>query len=105
MADQFEKSKWRVSRTLRGRARALRHDMTDAERIVWYALRAHRLGGISFRRQTPIGPYVVDFVCHAAKLVIEVDGGQHFEPKHVAYEARRRAYLAGQGFRLLRFSN
>jgi very-short-patch-repair endonuclease len=78
--------------------------MTDAERIVWYALRAHRLGA-SFRRQTPIGPYVVDFVCHAAKLIIEVDGGQHFEPKQIAHDVRRRAYLAAQGFHVLRFSN
>jgi very-short-patch-repair endonuclease len=78
--------------------------MTDAERIVWYALRAHRLGA-SFRRQTPMGPYVVDFVCHAAKLVIEVDGGQHFEPKRIAYDMRRRAYLSAQGFRILRFTN
>jgi very-short-patch-repair endonuclease len=90
---------------LRGRAKALRHDMTDAERTVWYALRAHRLHGTSFRRQTPIGPYVVDFVCHAAKLVIEVDGGQHFESKQIAHDGRRRAYLAAQGYRVLRFSN
>ena len=68
-------------------------------------VRGHRLHGASFRRQTPIGPYVVDFVCHAAKLIIEVDGGQHFEAKQIAHDERRRAYLAAQGYRVLRFSN
>jgi very-short-patch-repair endonuclease len=105
MVDHPEEPKWHVSRTLRDRSKALRHDMTDAERIIWRELRAHRLHGASFRRQTPIGPYVVDFVCHAAKLVIEVDGGQHFEPKHIAHDMRRRAYLAAQGYQVLRFSN
>jgi very-short-patch-repair endonuclease len=105
MVDHPEKPNWHVSRTLRGRAKVLRRDFTEAERIVWYGLRAHRLNGASFRRQTPIGPYVVDFVCHAAKLAIEVDGGQHFEPKHIAHDMRRRAYLAAQGYRVLRFSN
>jgi very-short-patch-repair endonuclease len=105
MADHLENPKWRVSKTARGRARALRHDMTDAERTVWYALRAHRLNGASFRRQMPIGPYVVDFVCLAAKLIIEVDGGQHFEPEHIAYDERRRAFLAARGYCVLRFNN
>ncbi len=79
--------------------------MTDAERIVWYGLRAHRLHGASFRRQTPIGPYVADFACLAAKLIVEVDGGQHFEPEHIAHDERRSAFLAAQGYRVLRFSN
>jgi len=61
--------------------------------------------GASFRRQTPIGPYVVDFVCHAANLIVELDGGQHFEPVHAAYDARRDAFLASKGFRVLRFNN
>jgi very-short-patch-repair endonuclease len=105
MIDDLEKPKWRVSKTLRGRAKALRRDMTGAERIVWYGLRAHRFYGASFRRQTPIGPYVVDFACLAAKLIVEVDGGQHFEPEHIAYDERRSAFLAAQGYRVLRFSN
>jgi very-short-patch-repair endonuclease len=63
------------------------------------------LNGASFRRQTPIGPYVVDFICHAAKLVIEIDGGQHFESKQEQRDARRDAYLTGKGFRVLRFNN
>jgi very-short-patch-repair endonuclease len=105
MTGDAQEPNWRVSKKLRGRAKALRQDMTDAERIVWLAVRAHRLDGAAFRRQAPIGPYVVDFVCHAAKLVIEVDGGQHFEPKQIAHDARRRAYLATQGYRVLRFNN
>jgi very-short-patch-repair endonuclease len=105
MIDDLEKPNWRVSKTLRGRAKALRRDMTDAERIVWYGLRAHRLHGASFRRQVPIGPYVVDFACVAAKLIVEVDGGQHFEPEHIAHDERRSAFLAAQGYRVLRFTN
>src|SRR6516164_7245643 len=87
------------------RARSLRTNSTNAERIIWSELRAHRMHGASFRRQTPIGPYVVDFVCHAAGLVIEIDGGQHFESKQEQRDARRDAYLAGKGFRVLRFNN
>lgn len=96
---------WHVTKIARARARSLRRDSTDAERIIWNALRAHRLGGVSFRRQTPIGPYVADFVCHTAKLVIEIDGGQHFEPAHMKHDARRAAYLSAKGFRTLRFNN
>ena len=61
--------------------------------------------GASFRRQTPIGPYIVDFVCHAAKLIIELDGGQHFESSQEQRDARRDAFLVGRGFRVLRFNN
>jgi very-short-patch-repair endonuclease len=99
MTDDAQEPNWQVS------AKALRQGMTDAERILWLAVRAHRLNGAAFRRQAPIGPYVVDFVCLAAKLVIEVDGGQHFEPKQIAHDARRRGYLAAQGYRVLRFNN
>jgi very-short-patch-repair endonuclease len=73
--------------------------------MIWSALRGHRTNGASFRRQTPIGPYIVDFVCHAARLVIEIDGGQHFESKQEQRDARRDTYLAGKGFRVLRFNN
>lgn len=83
------------------RARQLRRDMTDAERLLWRHLRASQLGH-RFRRQHPIGPYIVDFACLSAGLVIEVDGGQHFEP---VSDARRDAFLRGEGFRLLRFWN
>src|SRR5262245_20916077 len=97
--------RWHISRKQRVRARSLRANSTDAEQIIWSALRAHRMNGASFRRQTPIGLYVVDFVCHAARLVIELDGGQHFESKQEQRDARRDAHLAAKGFRVLRFNN
>ena len=96
---------WRVSQRMRSNARALRKDMTLAERIIWRAVRAHRLNGAGFRRQTPIGPFIVDFVSHAAMLIIEIDGGQHFEDSHERRDAARDAYLRARGFRVLRFNN
>jgi very-short-patch-repair endonuclease len=104
MMESREASVWQVARTMRTRARLLRRNSTDAERIIWSALRAHRLNGASFR-QTPIGPHVADFVCHAAKLIVEIDGGQHFEFKQKQRDARREAYLQKKGFRILRFNN
>jgi very-short-patch-repair endonuclease len=76
--------------------------MTDAEGNLWAALRAHRLNGLSFRRQTPIGRFIVDFVCQEHRLVIEVDGGQHAESKT---DAARDRWLAEKGYRVLRFWN
>jgi len=105
MNELRKQPKWLVSRTMRTRARSLRRDPTDAERTIWNAFRAHKLSGASFRRQTPIGPYVADFVCHAAKLVIELDGGQHFEQEHIKRDARRDEFLASKGYRVLRFNN
>jgi very-short-patch-repair endonuclease len=96
---------WQVSKKLRARARLLRRDSTDAEQLIWKALRAHRLNNASFRRQTPIGPFVADFVCHAANLIVELDGGQHFEKEQIKRDARRSAFLAAKGYRILRFSN
>src|SRR5512144_1952713 len=101
---EVAKPTWQVSGKMRSRARKLRYDSTDAERIIWNALRAHRLNGASFRRQTPIGPFVADFVCHAANLVVELDGGQHFEDANAQRDSRRDAFLASKGFRVLRFS-
>jgi very-short-patch-repair endonuclease len=100
-----KKPTWRVKPTTRLYARALRKDSTNAERIVWSLVRAHRLEGAGFRRQTPIGPYIVDFVSHAGHLVIELDGGQHFEDLHEMRDARRDRFLRAKGFRVLRFSN
>jgi very-short-patch-repair endonuclease len=105
MVDAPKSPTWRVSTKQRSRARSLRRDSTDAERTIWNAVGAHRIGGTSFRRQTPIGPYIVDFVCHDANLVIEIDGGQHFEPKHIKREARRDAFLSAKGYQVLRFNN
>jgi very-short-patch-repair endonuclease len=105
MPDLPQAPNWRVSTKQRDRARALRSNSTDAERRIWAALRAHRMCGASFRRQTPIGPYIVDFVCHDANLIIELDGGQHFEEEHAKRDARRDAFLTRKGFRVLRFNN
>jgi len=63
------------------------------------------MNGASFRRQVPIGPYIADFLCYSAHLVIEVDGGQHFEAEHLKRDARRDAFLASKGLRVLRFNN
>jgi very-short-patch-repair endonuclease len=79
--------------------------MTLAERIIWRGIRAHRLNDVGFRRQAPIGPYIVDFVSHAAMLIIEIDGGQHFEDAHEARDAIRDAFLRSRGYRVLRFNN
>jgi very-short-patch-repair endonuclease len=83
------------------RARKLRRNPTDAERLLWRHLRLRHFGGYKFRRQRPIGPYIIDFVCLEKRLVIEVDGGQHSEQR--SYDARRDAWLKKEGFRVLRF--
>lgn len=85
------------------RARELRKNMTDAEQLLWKQLRAHRLAGYKFKRQQPIGLYIVDFVCFAANCIVEADGGQHLE--RAEYDARRDAWLKSQGFTVLRFWN
>ncbi|HVV91521.1 MAG TPA: endonuclease domain-containing protein [Solirubrobacterales bacterium] len=94
-----------VSPLLRRRAKALRRDMTDAERKLWRHLRAHRFADAHFRRQVPIGPYVVDFACHGAKLIVELDGGRYGTAEGVRWDARRTAWLEAEGFRVPRFWN
>lgn len=76
--------------------------MTDSEILLWRHLRAHRLNGQTFRRQQPIGPYVVDFVHFGARVIVEADGGQH---NGSAHDERRDEWLRRQGFRVLRFWN
>ena len=83
------------------RARALRRDSTDAERLLWRRLRDRQLGGFKFRRQATVGPYVADFLCVEAGLVVEADGGQHTADR----DAKRSAFLTAQGLRVLRFWN
>jgi very-short-patch-repair endonuclease len=96
---------WKVSSKARSNARALRKNSTDAERLLWAALRDHRLNGASFRRQVPIKNFIADSVCHAAKLVIELDGGQHFSDQAEQADAARSTVIEAQGFKVLRFSN
>jgi very-short-patch-repair endonuclease len=94
-----------ISERQRNRAKQLRQTMTRAETLLWRYLKANRIDGIGFRRQTPIGNYIVDFVCFSAKLVIELDGETHdFEERQKA-DQRRDAFLAAEGFRVLRFTN
>ena len=105
LVDQTATVRWQVKPLQRSRARRLRRDLTDAERIVWDMVRAHRLNGFGFRRQTPIGPFIADFVCHTAHLIVEIDGSQHADAAHMKRDAQRDAFLASKGFRVLRFSN
>jgi len=83
-------------------ARQLRQRMTDAEQLLWQHLRNRRLAGHKFRRQHPIGPYIVDFVHLQARLIIEADGGQHLASQR---DPQRDAWLQAQGYRVLRFWN
>ncbi len=94
-----------VSPNQLGSARRLRRSMTDAERVLWKHLRAYRFRHAGFRRQTPIGPYIVDFVCHKTKIVIEIDGGQHAEATQGAADRHRTEWLEKRGYQVLRFWN
>ena len=85
------------------RARELRRRATAAERHLWQRLRARQLDGAKFRRQVPIGPYIVDFACLSSRIVIELDGGQHAELEHSRRDKRRDRFLEARGFRVLRF--
>ena len=89
--------------SLRLFARDLRHNSTDAERLLWRHLRNSQLEGVKFRRQQPIEAYIVDFVSLDKRLVIELDGGQHAE--NVEYDKQRDACLRSNGFVVLRFWN
>ncbi|MBS0467941.1 MAG: endonuclease domain-containing protein [Proteobacteria bacterium] len=82
--------------------KALRQNMTEAEQRLWMHLRAHRMDRQKFRRQQPIGPYIVDFVHFGARLIIEADGGQHADSAH---DGPRDSWLRSQGFAVLRFWN
>ncbi len=87
------------------RSRDLRRDMTDAERRPWYALRGRRFEGVKFTRQYAIGPYVVDFVCRGAHLIVEIDGDQHGRDDVIAADNARTTFLEQQGYRVIRFWN
>jgi len=84
-------------------AKTLRRNLTDAEQKLWYHLRAHRFMGRKFKRQKPLGRYVVDFICLEEKLIIELDGGQHSE--NLEYDHERDSWLRSQGYTVLRFWN
>jgi very-short-patch-repair endonuclease len=90
-------------KSLQERARQLRQEMTPAETVLWKHLRTDQLGGLHFRRQQVLDGYIVDFYCHAAQLVIEVDGEVHESQQE--YDTERDAYLTASGMHVLRFSN
>jgi very-short-patch-repair endonuclease len=92
-----------MSTNNRDRARHLRRNMTDTERFVWERVRYRQIGRCKFRRQHPLGPFVVDFACLERKLVLELDGGQHAE--RAEEDARRTAWLEERGYRVFRLWN
>ena len=91
--------------TLLANAKKLRKKSTPCEIKLWSRLRSCRFMGLKFRRQCPLGPYIVDFVCIEKKLIIELDGGQHNEDKQQDYDKRRTEFLNGLGFNVIRFWN
>jgi very-short-patch-repair endonuclease len=89
----------------RATAKRLRANTTPHERILWRALKELPVEGTHFRRQAPIGPYVVDFFCPAAHLIIELDGGHHAEDKPAKHDRERQLWLEQEGYRVVRFWN
>jgi very-short-patch-repair endonuclease len=94
-----------VTGTQRARAKQLRRFMTHAETLLWRHLKAHRLARLSFRRQTPIGNYIADFVAHSCRLIVEVDGESHDFEERLRRDARRDQWFGSRGYRVLRFTN
>jgi very-short-patch-repair endonuclease len=86
-------------------ARRLRKEMTEAEVVLWTYLRERKLNGFKFRRQHPVGPYVADFACLSARLIVEVDGATHSTPEELAHDDKRTEFWGAQGWRVLRVSN
>jgi len=95
----------RVTPQLRSFAREQRTEATRAEDLFWQQVRAGRFHGYKFKRQVPIAPYIVDFLCSAAKVIVELDGPPHEDPRQKAHDEARDLFLRGQGFVVLRFSN
>ncbi len=93
------------NKNLKGYSRQLRKDMTNAERLLWSRVRRKQLQGYKFYRQKIIGNYIVDFYCPKAKLVIEIDGGQHYEDEDIKKDNVRDDYLREQRLTVLRFSD
>jgi len=86
-------------------ARKLRREQTNVERKLWFALRNRQFDGFKFRRQQPVGPYIADFVCFEARLIVELDGDQHGSGKGIAHDEARTRLLQAEGFQVLRFPN
>ncbi len=86
-------------------ARKLRNNSTSAERVLWRAINRNQIEGFRFRRQVPLAGYVVDFACHDAKLVIEVDGATHSTEAEIEYDRRRETAIVAEGYAIVRFRN
>ncbi len=91
--------------TVLARCRKLRSDSTDAERRLWSCLRDRQLAGFKFRRQYPVGRFILDFYCHEARLAVELDGGQHDEESNIVYDEKRTRLIEAEGVTVLRFWN
>ena len=86
-------------------ARNLRKNSTIQERRLWNLLKNRQFHNLKFKRQQPIGDYIVDFICKEAKIIIEIDGGQHNEPENINYDKVRTEYLNNLGYKVIRFWN
>ncbi len=86
-------------------ARNLRKNSTIQERRLWNLLKNRQFHNLKFKRQQPIGDYIVDFICKEAKIIIEIDGGQHNEPENIEYDKTRTEYLNNLGYKVIRFWN
>jgi very-short-patch-repair endonuclease len=101
-----KKPHWRASKAMQSRARELRRAMTPAEKKLWQHIRYGQLGDAQFRRQHAVGPYIVDFFCAKAKLVIEIDGDVHADPEQAKRDTERTEWLNEQkDYRVIRFWN
>ena len=98
-----QRKRWRTTEAIQQRARELRREQTPAEQKLWTRLRRKQLYGLKFRRQHPIGPFIVDFCCVAHKLVVEIDGPSH--DAQAEYDEARTARLVEQGYKVVRFTN
>ena len=98
-----DRRRWRTTEEIQQHARTLRRQQTPAERKLWARLRGHQLYGLAFRRQHPIGCFIVDLCCVARGLVIEIDGHTHVE--QAEYDQECTAWLVGRGYKVIRFTN
>lgn len=97
--------KIQYSQSLKYSARKLRGNQTESEKLLWRRIRNRQINGYQFFRQRPIGNYIVDFYCPRAKLVVEIDGGQHFEGDNIVRDIIRDAFMKGLNLRVMRFTN
>jgi very-short-patch-repair endonuclease len=98
-----QRQRWRTTAAIQQRAQDLRRGQTPAERRLWARLRGKQMGGFRFRRQHPIGPFIVGFCCLSPRLVVEIDGDSHAE--QVEYDEMRTTYLEERGYAVIRFTN